>query len=125
MAPGWANYSAEELRHYFVTLDDDGNGVLDYDEMRVLVDHISGGKASEYDYQVIKQLFDVDGDAEVDEDEFVSIMQEFQEGVREEEAENGDQDLTEQDYEETFDFLDDDNTGFISKEQLMELLIQL
>lgn len=109
----------DALMQKFMDADHDGNGVIDKDELRALLESVGGEPPSQHwlgddEVDAIFQLYDKDGNGTISFDEFVHL------------AEDGillDGKLHE--YEVVFNALDTDNDGTLSALEIRAAMRQL
>ena len=103
----------EEIRVAFRVLDRDGNGFITAAELRHVMTNIGDKLTDEEVYEMIREA-DIDGDGQVNCEEFVAMMaQKMKDSDREEEI------------REAFCVFDRDGNGFISAAELRHVMTNL
>ena len=65
----------EKYRKAFSVFDKDGNGFISADELINAMNNLSGDKLTEEEAEAMIREADVDGDGQVDYEEFVKMME--------------------------------------------------
>merc|ERR1712238_651230 len=68
------NLTAKDLNEMFQKIDDDGNGNIDKDEMKKLVEEAGVANMSDRDYDVLFASIDLDGNGTLDFVEFCAFF---------------------------------------------------
>ena len=104
---GLTNEALGEYAEAFQIFDRDGNGKIDTDEVRTILEK-RNGTLTDTDVALMIQSVDLDKDGELDFEEFVLMMVKAQDPST--------------DYIEAFKVFDTDNSGFIDEHELKAAL---
>mmetsp|Transcript_30153 Transcript_30153/g.72869 ORF Transcript_30153/g.72869 Transcript_30153/m.72869 type:complete len:160 (+) Transcript_30153:245-724(+) len=111
--PGLTEDEIEELRQAFDLFDTDGSGTIDPKELRAAMQSLGFDAKNQTIYQMIKDI-DKDGTGEIDFDEFLDLMTSRLAGSD-----------TKEDVQKIFELFDDDQTGYISLQNLKRVAHEL
>ncbi len=104
--PGISEEEIEELREAFNLFDIDGNGTIDPKELKAAMQSLGFEAKNHTVYQMIADI-DSNGNGDIDFEEFLDLMT----------VKLGESD-TKEDIQKVFNLFDDDQTGFITIQNL-------